>query len=84
MCVREGREIDSEMGHSHGKKVRNCWNKSCVRKQRGIPIRETNEGTAEDDSNIWQLASQWWTEGDREKEPIYIEANMWLCLAEES
>lgn len=29
------------------------WNKGCVkRNKRGIPIRETDEGTAEDDSNI--------------------------------
>lgn len=34
-------------------------------------------------SDSWQV-NDGQREGDREKEPIYIEANMWLCLAEES
>lgn len=63
------REIDWEMGRRSGNAWGDCWSKSCLkRKQRGIPIRETDEGTAEDDSNIWQSARRWWTErGDEEK-----------------
>lgn len=33
-------------------------------------------------SDSWQV-NDGQREGDRENEPIYIEANMWLCLAEE-
>lgn len=53
MCVRGGGERDREMGHRKEEKkkgiveIRAVW-----RENRGIPIRETDEGTAEDDSNI--------------------------------
>lgn len=43
--------MDGETGGRGGTEQ---WNKGCrvKRNKRGIPIRETDEGTAEDDSNI--------------------------------
>lgn len=54
-------------------------NKLCLKwKQRGFPITKTDEGTAGDDTNIWQLASRWWTERGRWR--AISEANMCLSL----
>ena len=54
MCQRRGRKDRQRNGTQRKeRKARDCGNKGRVkRKQRGIPIRETDEGTAEDDSNI--------------------------------
>lgn len=55
-------------------KIRNSWNKGCVKgKQRGIPIREMDEGTAEDDSNIWQLAMMMDRERETERKSSYFQ-----------
>lgn len=54
VCQRRGRKDRQRNGTQRKeRKARDCGNKGRVkRKQRGIPIRETDEGTAEDDSNI--------------------------------